>query len=666
MSHLVQSRWARIVRALAVAVLCVGAAAALAAPMPNASRQVSITAREQPIGAFLQDLFATMDVPASVAPNLAGSVTGTFTGPAERVLRDISRVYNLIAYFDGSVMHVTPASDMQRRTFAVAPAASERLLREATDLSLTDTRNTLRRSGDGNMLAVGTRRFVEQVDELVRAGQAVPAAAAAAAGGGADFKVFYLRYAWAQDMTMTLGGRQVVLPGVASILRSVVGVRGGSGPLGQETLLRPTQPGLRGQGLASQGQPTRTSASSSKDAATELLVAALGRTAQPAEAAPTLIPDSNQVRIEAEPRLNAIIVRDLAERMPRYEQLIAALDVEPQSLEIEATIIDVNTDKMRELGINWRWNQGGNEALFGNGTASDALLKKGLDITPIGRGGIISAVLGSASQFIARINALQSEGAARVVSSPQVVTLSDVEAVFDNSSTFYVRVAGREQVDLFNVNAGTSLRVTPHVFRDRDSIRIKMMVQVEDGNLTGRQVDQIPVVERSTINTQALINEGESLLIGGMVRESQSSGVDKVPGLGDVPLVGNLFKTRTNSSARIERMFLITPRLAGNRPATTGAMLRANATPPAAPGAAPVAVQTAAPAPAPVAAPVAVAPRARPSVELDLDTPLPGSAAARSPAGAAPAAAPPASRAAPPPSGAPAARIALSNPTPER
>ena len=64
--------------------------------------------------------------------------------------------------------------------------------------------------------------------------------------------------------------------------------------------------------------------------------------------------------------------------------------------------------------------------------------------------------------------------------------------------------------------------------------RIKLMVGVEDGNLTGRTVDQIPIVERSTINTQALISEGQSLLIGGMVRESNTSNVDKVPGLGDV------------------------------------------------------------------------------------------------------------------------------------
>ena len=76
-----------------VALLLGATMAAQAAPMPNAMRQVSITAREQPIGAFLQDLFAAIDVPASVGANLPGSVNGSFVGPAEKVLRDVARVY---------------------------------------------------------------------------------------------------------------------------------------------------------------------------------------------------------------------------------------------------------------------------------------------------------------------------------------------------------------------------------------------------------------------------------------------------------------------------------------------------------------------------------------------------------------------------------------------
>jgi type III secretion protein C len=459
---------------------------------------------------------------------------------------------------------------------------------------------------------------------------------------------------------MTVAGRQVYVPGVASILRSLVDSRQYSNnyPLGREVLLRPTLPSLKGQGLIGQGVSNKApTGEAGRNAAVDNLVTALARTATPSDpaTAPTTAPDPSQIRIEADQRLNAVIVRDVAERLPRYEQLIASLDVEPQSLEIEATIIDVNTDKARELGINWRWANDGREASFSGA------------VPTTGAGGVASVVLGSLGQFFARIRALQTEGAARIVSSPQVVTLSNVEAIFDNTSTFFVRVAGREQVDLFNVSAGTTLRVTPHVFRDREQTRIKLLVNVEDGVITGRQVDQIPIVERSTVNTQALIAEGESLLIGGMVRETQTSTEDKVPGLGDMPVVGNLFKTKASGTTRVERMFLITPRMAGTRPATPQATLgtlRSGPTPVTpAPGtpvpapapatmpglqtsappaaAAPARVAAAAPAPAPapvpLPAPAATAPPTRASVVVDLDA-MPGSAAPRAaPQSAAPA-----------------------------
>ena len=639
---------------VALAAVCLSGAA-IAGSMPNGGRPVTITAREQPLSAFLQDLFATVDVPAQISPTLTGTVNGTFSGPADKVLRDLARIYNLVPYYDGTVVHVAPAGEMARRTFAVAPAVAERLVRDVALMNLPDARNTLQRGGDGNLVATGARRFVEQIDELLRAGQ-TQAAVPTNPAGAADFRVFYLRYAWAQDTSVTVGGKQVVVPGVASILRSLVDAR--SSTLGREVLLRPTQQSLKGQGLIGQGVSAKApSGEAARDAAVDTLVTALSRTATPSDSnpAPTTAPDGTQIRIEADQRLNAVIVRDATERLPRYEQLIASLDVEPQSLEIEATIIDVNTDKARELGINWRWSNDGREASFGGSVPS------------VGNGGVASVVLGSLGQFFARIRALQTEGAARIVSSPQVVTLSNVEAVFDNTSTFFVRVAGREQVDLFNVSAGTTLRVTPHVFRDREQTRIKLLVNVEDGNITNRQVDQIPVVERSTVNTQALIAEGESLLIGGMVRETHANGEDKVPGLGDVPVVGNLFKTKTSSNTRVERMFLITPRMAGTRtapPQATLGTLRAGATPvapaqqtgapapqqPATPGQQTAAAsnRVAPPAPAPAPAPVA-APPTRASVVVDLDA-MPSSAPQR-------ASAPPA--ATPPSNLAPGSRVAM-------
>jgi type III secretion protein C len=304
-----------------------------------------------------------------------------------------------------------------------------------------------------------------------------------------------------------------------------------------------------------------------------VLLAAAARTAEPAPvpgpaATDAAASDPPPARIEADGRLNAVLVRDTAERLPVYESLIQALDVEPLAVEIEATLIDVNTDRLRQLGIQWRYTQGRSSLLFGQGDASDLRLSPATavaDVTPSGAGGFASAVLGNASQFIARINALESQGAARVVSSPQVLTLSNVEAVFDSSQTFYVRVAGRDQVDLFNVSAGTTLRVTPHVFKEGGESRIKMRVSIEDGALSTRTVDTLPVVDRASISTQAMIFEGESLLVGGITRDSQNEAETRVPLLADLPWVGGLFRQRQTQSERLERLFLITPRLTGAR-----------------------------------------------------------------------------------------------------
>ncbi|MEW6704701.1 MAG: type III secretion system outer membrane ring subunit SctC [Pseudomonadota bacterium] len=563
-----------------LAVLCLAgalASAAQAAPLPLAGRTLQLTAREQPIGQFLQDLFGQLDLPVSVSPAVRGQVSGSFTGPAEKVLRDVSRSFGLVSYYDGTVVHVYSAGEVTSRTLPVTPQVGERLMRSVREARMTDARNTLRISRDGSLHANGTRRFIEQVDEMYRAAQV-----SSRMQPPLGFKVFYLRYAWAQDVSMSFGGRQVLLPGVASILRSLVtsGARQAVA-LGGEQLLRPTRPKLKGQGLGGVGSERRKPGTLGLDGGgvagtgspvAEALLAAYGSDPE-AGTAPAVVAlgDAQQVRIEADPRLNAVIVRDAPERLAQYEQLVGALDVEPQSLEIEATIIDVNTDKLRELGVSWRWTNAGRTVMSGDPTEP-----------PSGRGGFISAVLGHHDQFLARISALQADGAARIVSSPQVLTLSNVEAIFDNSQTFYVRVAGREEVDLFNVSAGTHLRVTPHVFKDNGNVRIKLLVAIEDGALSGRTVDTLPVVERSAINTQALIQEGESLLVGGLVRESSGSSVDKVPVLGDIPVVGTLFQTRSDTQGRVERMFLITPRLAAPGRSAAAAARLLEAQPPAA------------------------------------------------------------------------------------
>lgn len=573
----------------ALLALLLAATPAVAAPMPGAIAPVSIVARDQPIADFLRALFGKIGQPVVTSQGLTGTINGTFSGSAGKIFGDVAKAFNLVGYYDGAAVYIYSANELTVQTLPVGRATAARVLRQVQAQRIADMHNMVRASADGSLVASGTPRFIEQVTSLAqangyagrggadlggRAGLGSPRLPYDSDAQALEFRVFYLRYARAQDTTMEAGGREIRVPGIATIVQNLVLDRRpnmanfGSFPIRQSATR------LKGQGLDS----VRPNISQMP-----LLGLPIGGVyptqpgmVQPANngseedggAAPLT---ADIVRVEANPYTNAVIVRDVPWRMTAYDSLIRALDVEPQMVELEATIIDIDTDKLRSLGINWRLSTGGFGALFGQGDASDLRLLPTDDsrrdnvnkITPSSLGGTISTIIGNHRQFIARLNALEQKGAARVVSRPQVMTLSDIEAVFDRTRTFYVRVAGREEVDLFNVTAGIVLRVNPHVFRDHDQTRIRMLINIEDGQLSPRSVvDNIPIVERASVSTQAMVLDGDSLLLGGMTADQDTDDITKVPLLGDIPLLGNLFKTRSKHRAHTERLFLITPRLA--------------------------------------------------------------------------------------------------------
>jgi type III secretion protein C len=529
---------------------------------PNIDQNITIIAREQPIDSFLKELFSQLSVPVVVDESVEGTVNGSFENiSAKEIFSDLAKSFGLIKYYDGAILYIYTSNNITRRIIPASSSISNRIVRAAKNLNIIDKKNSISKAVEGGIVVTGTKRFIEQVDELVFAAEnglknyEVPV----------GFKVFYLKYAWAQDVTMTFAGKQVVIPGVASILKQLLeeSPQIATSNNAQENLINPTVPGLKGKGLNSIGSSERVGLPDDDNNNFIRMNSIQTKYYQYPASNSSHNGRSSNVRIQADPRLNAVIIRDSPDRMARYQSLIDSLDVEPQMLEIEATIIDINTGKLKELGINWRWKHDDDEVLFGSGNeAADRALSTTGTITPFGKGGFISFVLGDSSDFIGRINALESKGAAHIVSRPHVLTLSNVEAIFDTSSTFYVRIAGREEVDLFNVSVGTSLRVTPHVFKDNGQAKIKLLVTIEDGQQTEEQVDEIPVISRSAINTQALIDAGESVLIGGLVREVTREAEDKVPLLGDIPIMGNLFKTKNDQKTRVERLFLISPKLA--------------------------------------------------------------------------------------------------------
>lgn len=530
--------------AMVFVVICSFASSATAAELPSLDQQVSITVREQPVQQFLKTLFSQVGVPVVVSEDIEGLMNGRFEGTAREVLDNVTQAFNVTLYFDGAVAYIYSSNEITRTMMPVSRGTAESVEKIAARMRLGDNNNRIDSSGDGGLMVTGTRRYLEQIEEL---SFSVQANAKSKEAAPIVYRVFYLSNAWAADTNLDVGNESVVISGVASLLKELV--FDGTLPVSIVENLpsrsKNTLEGLRGRGL--QSVSTDNPAAASEDV--------------PRPSVASKPPSTQGARIVADSRLNAIIISDTADRMQAYQELIKDLDRPSQMVEIEATIIDINTDKTRELGVGWQYRRPEAElSVIGNTGGADGTISPASLVQ--GPGAILSTVLGGRDRFLARIQALEEQGAARVVSKPHVITLSDVEAVLGATTEFFVRLAGVEDVDLFNVPVGTTLRVTPHVFQDGGRSMIKLLVDIEDGAASSQQVDQIPVIERAKINTQAVINEGDSLLIGGLVRDSVQELESRVPLLGRIPFLGRLFRSTANNSSRVERLFMITPRTA--------------------------------------------------------------------------------------------------------
>lgn len=581
----------------------------LAASKPAAAQELpwrgsfDLSASNEPLNAFLTRLMTLQGIPIVVSPAVAsGRVNGRFKGQAGRVFRDIAETYGLTWFYDGMTLEVCSLAELETRLLEVDSADLQRLERALRQFRLSDPRFPLRNSGiDGQLLISGPPRFVELVASVADRVAMTPSKPKL----NTDLRVFRLKHARAADTSVSIGGIDTMVPGVARIIHDLVTDARHEPAATTQTRAR-NEPGLRGRGLIATGVRGGTEAGRGEGADSQPqqragmtgTSAALGTVASPF--GPMTLPnpgagsagaglgaegsrDAGNGRparelggrhavVRAEPRINAVVVRDAPERMAMYQRLIESLDVETPLIEIEATVIDITDGKSEELGIDWRAHgkrfdvSSSPNGLAGTGTpplnnAGDLI--PGASLVSAGTGFVGTVLFGSSrSYFLARLNALAETGDARTTSKPRVLTIDNNEAVLQSTSEFYVRVAGNQQVDLFNVTLGLTMRVTPTLVEDAQGKRIRMIVRIEDGNTnSGGRVDQIPVVSRNAIATQAVVGDGQSLLIGGYTIEENSQSRSDVPGLSKVPVVGWLFGQRGGSNRRVERIFMLTPRI---------------------------------------------------------------------------------------------------------
>lgn len=528
--------------ALAGALALSMAATAYAAPSwPQAP--YSYYAENDSLQTVLRDFAAGFSLSAQIGRNVAGVVNGRFnTGTPSEFLDRLGGVYGFTWFVHAGTLYVSHASEVTTASVSAQGGSISSLRQALSQLGVLDER-----FGWGEMpeqgvaLVSGPPAYVALVRRTVAAlplgdsggGRTTPD------NGGQQVAVFRLRHASVNDRTISYRDTQVVTPGLASVLRDLIS---GSG-VNNDTLAAVAEPLRQAQPLFSEAE--------SMDGVTP--------NAPPASPAPARGQRTLEPTIQADTRLNAIIVQDIPERIPLYRQLIEQLDVPSTLIEIEAMIVDVNSDRVDELGVDWGAQAGTSTFGYGNlnlAPSNGLPLANGIGFDP----GTIGLSVGNA--LVARIRALQGRGDANILSQPSILTSDNLGALIDLSETFYIRTQGERVATVTPITVGTSLRVTPRHIDTGGNDRVELTVDIEDGSIQNEfQVDNLPTVRRSNISTLAVVGDGQTLLIGGYNSTQDSTRTDKVPVLGDIPGLGALFSHRSQSLQQRERLFLIRPRI---------------------------------------------------------------------------------------------------------
>lgn len=556
---------------------------AVAAEIHWRTSNFTTVARDKPLRDFLQEFAASQGLSVVVAPEVSGTtVNGKFDTSPRGMLDILSTSFGLTWYYDGSVLYISPGGDMLSEVVPLGDISANQLGQALVRLGVADSRFPISYDRLHNTARVaGPKRYVQLVRQAVQAlndGSSAPEA-----NLRTEIRVFPLHYAWAADFTYTADGEKHSLPGVASVLRNLYpGAKTGhiSGLMtGRQSKFER----LRGMGYYRDDQVPTPESERLAPVSPRGDAGDMQEVEQPGQRPGTDLP-----QFQADGRLNAVIVRDEPERMPLYEAVIKILDVKPALVEIEARVIEVSDDSIDTLGVDWRAHSGSASATLapgyfpnstsigtttGTGTTTGVTgipsiatpgLSQPLIIPPaqLPTGGVISTVLGDSGRFLmARVTALSDKGKAHVVSSPRVLTLDNVEAVLESTSTFYVPVSGNLDTSLYNVSSGISLRVTPLLITEGGRTQIKLAIRLEDGGITQQTVSNIPVIQRTTLTTQAFINEGESLLIGGYKSDVHNDTKVGIPGLSAIPGIGALFRHQQKESSHVEHLFMLTPRV---------------------------------------------------------------------------------------------------------
>ncbi|WP_316876812.1 temperature dependent type IV pilus secretin PilQ [Ralstonia edaphi] len=285
---------------------------------------------------------------------------------------------------------------------------------------------------------------------------------------------------------------------------------------------------------------------------------------------------SKRGSLTADIRTNQLFISDIPSKLEEVQSFIQKIDIPVRQVMIEARIVEANDTFSRNLGAKLGFASKTNGAGYGNtytNVVSPITQGATWDNSPAisfpanGINGVnpasvaVSLFNAGAGRFLAlELSALEADGLGKIISSPRVVTADNIKALIEQGTEIpYQQATSSGATSVSFKKANLKLEVTPKITPDGN---IFMDVDVtKDSPNTSLAVNGGLAIDTKHVQTQVLIDNGGTVVIGGIFTQNESNSVTKVPLLGDIPVLGNLFKTTSKSNNRTELLIFLTPRV---------------------------------------------------------------------------------------------------------
>lgn len=262
-----------------------------------------------------------------------------------------------------------------------------------------------------------------------------------------------------------------------------------------------------------------------------------------------------------DPITNSIIFTGTRAEEQKLKDAISQLDVATKQITLEAKIISLNNEDIQNFGLVWDWDKlpSPDDSSSGSSSSSDDKF-----------GGILHIGYGYTTRFQATLNALLSNGKAKILATPRIITIPGKEASIFIGDHIPVQTEKRDNGETTTsteyVDAGIKLSYTPIVSTD-GFITSVVHTEVSTPTLIA-ELKNYKITSR-TADTNVRMRDGETLIIGGLINEEEQKNLQAIPILSKIPLIGELFKNRSNTKTKTEVMMILTPHISnpGESPA---------------------------------------------------------------------------------------------------